>query len=144
MRRRVALACDLLVAFGYAAMGAVYLASPRFMPYHARVAGMTWAEVPPRLRLLLLAFQRGAGAATLACGLAVAILALVPLRRGEPWARWAIAAIGLTGGLPLLAVTVWLARASGVLTPWPVVAASVVVLLVGVALGPGRSTSAAP
>lgn len=116
-RFRVAAGLYLAVALGIAGTSGVYLLSPEFMPYHAQVAGMTWAELPERLRWLLGAFQRGAGALGLSLAIAITAIAWFPLRRGERWARWTLAAIGLAADLPLLCTVRRLATSSGADVP---------------------------
>jgi hypothetical protein len=133
-RGRAAVACYLAVAAGASALGLVYLVMPRFMPYHAAVAGLAWDEVPPRLRLLLGALQRGAGASGLAAGLAVGVMAWFGLRAGARWARVAIPLVALVGLVPMLLVTVHLRLETGVATPWPAAACGLGLVLVGAVL----------
>lgn len=116
-RFRVAAGLYLALALGIAGVGGAYLLSPRFMPYHAEVAAMPWEEVPERLRWLLAAFQHGAGALGLALALGIAALALGPLRRGERWARWTLAAMGFTAALPMLRIVRGLATSTGAGVP---------------------------
>jgi peptidoglycan/LPS O-acetylase OafA/YrhL len=130
-RRKAALACYLAVDLGFVAMGLVYLFSPRFMPYHAHVVGMQWPQVPEGFQRLLLTFQRGSGAAALACALAFAILVLVPLRRGDAWARRAVPAVGLTGVLPTTALVAGLGASTGAPVPLAPLLAAIGLLVAG-------------
>lgn len=130
-RVKIALSCDLIVALTAVAVGLVYLFSPRVMPYHQRVLGIEWSQLDPGIQLILLGLLRGTGLAALVTGLAVAILLLIPFRRGEPWARWAIAGLALT----VLVPGAWTARglelASGAATPWQLLVAGIALVLAG-------------
>lgn len=83
-------------------VGGVYLFSPMFMPYHAQIVDLTWEEIPERTRWLLLAFQHGSGAQGIALALSIVIIAWIPLRRGERWARWTLPGLGFLTGLPIV------------------------------------------
>ncbi len=92
---RVACSCYLAVALLLVAAGALYLFTPRFMPYHAEAAGAAWDELGTGLQGLILGYLKLGGAGFLVAGIAVAVLALLPFRRGEPWARWATPSVAL-------------------------------------------------
>lgn len=138
LRTRAALACYLLLALGFALQGTVYLVRAEFLPYHAEVLGQGWAELSARLRLLLLAFQRGAGAASLSGALGFALLAWFPFRRGEAWARWAVPLVGLVAVGPLVAVVAWLKASTGAAVPLVPAVAALALLFSGAALGARR------
>ncbi|HCF60581.1 MAG TPA: hypothetical protein DFS52_21605 [Myxococcales bacterium] len=116
---KLAVGCHLVVALGAAAMGLVYLFSPRFMPYHAQVTGADWEAIPAGTQRLILAFQRGSGVAVIACALALFVLTLVPLRRGERWAMRAVPAVGLVGLVPLAVIIGRLGAETGAAVPLP-------------------------
>ncbi|MGI5863267.1 MAG: hypothetical protein ACOX6T_14595 [Myxococcales bacterium] len=128
---KLAVGCHLAVALGAAAMGLVYLFSPRFMPYHAQVVGADWEAVPTGFQRLILAFQRGSGVAVLACALALSVLALVPLRRGELWAMRAIPAVGFAGLVPLAVIVGRLGAETGAAVPLLPLLAAIALLAVG-------------
>lgn len=138
LRSRAALGCYLVVALGFAAQGTVYLARGEFLPYHAEVLGQGWAELSPRLQLLLLAFQRGAGTASLSGALGFGLLAWFPFRRGERWARWALPLVGLVAVGPLVAVVAWLKLSTGASVPLLPAVGALVVLVAGAVLGARR------
>jgi hypothetical protein len=139
-RAKVALGCYLAVAAGEALGGMVYLLRPRFMPYHAQIAGMAWEAVPSGLQRLLHAFQQGAGIAALSCALALALLALVPLRRGEPWASWASPVAGLSCLGPLVGLVAMLGHETGAAVPLAPLVLGVALLAVGWIVSPKASS----
>ena len=83
---------------------------------------------------MLVEFMNAYGSAHFGVGVALAILVLIPLRRGYFWARWAVLALGL----PVLGATAWdsahLAFTTGARTPWQTALVLLVLFLVGVAL----------
>ena len=128
---KAAWVCHLLVALGFLAVGLAYLLIPEWMPYHARAAGTSWASLDASMQVLLLAFLRGSGAAMLAGALAILVMLAIPYRRGERWARHAVAAVGLSATLPLLAVMLWLEHETGAAPPITAVVAAIALQCVG-------------
>lgn len=115
MRRQDVLAA---VAFaiptvGLMGQGLLYVVTPRFMPYHAEALATTWEALPPHHQGFVLGVIKGMGAGSIAVTLALAILLLVPFRRGEPWARWAIPLVGTV----FTALTAYAAYTIDVRTP---------------------------
>lgn len=94
-RGRVALAAYAVPTVGLFLQGVLYLATPRFMPYHAEALGVPWEELSAAHQQFLLGVIRamGAGSITVTCALAVLILA--PWRRRERWAMWTVPAVGV-------------------------------------------------
>jgi hypothetical protein len=133
-RFRLVFGCYAGVGVALAVVGAVYAASPRPMPYHLEVLGTPWSELDPRARALLLALLHGAGAGALAAATAVWILLLVPFRRGEPWARWAIPAVALWVVAPAAGLAWSLHEATGASTPWAAPLAATALLVAGLVL----------
>jgi hypothetical protein len=76
----------------------------------------------------------GYGSAHFAVGIALGAVLLLPLRRGQAWARWAVLAIGF----PVLGATAYLsarlAAVTGSNVPWQGAIVLLLLLLVGVAL----------
>ena len=97
-----AAACHALAALMFVAFGVGYLARSEFLPYHRQAIGLEWKALIPSLQVLLLALMRVAGGALLGVGLAMLALLASPFRRGEAWARWAVAAVGAAAGVPAL------------------------------------------
>jgi hypothetical protein len=81
---------SLLVGFGF-----VYLFRAEFMPYHSVAVGMSWPEVPPQLRVLILALMKAVGGTSVALALALYVILFVPFRQGARWALWATPLLGL-------------------------------------------------
>ncbi len=138
-RRRIAFACIAFPAAVELGLGVVYLAASEPMPYHREALGVAWSELTPGTRAVLRTLLNGYGSTHLATGVALGALLLLPFRRGEAWARWAVLAIGL----PVLAGTAllsWrLARETGAGVPWQGAAALLALFVAGVALaGPER------
>lgn len=133
VRNRVALVCVGVPALVEVGLGVTYLGASDVMPYHREAIGADAATLGAGTRALLLTLLNGYGSAHLATGTALLAL-MLPLTRGERWARWAILAVGL----PVLAGTTWLswrlAHATGAGVPWQGALALLVLFLVGVAL----------
>lgn len=91
--RWIAVACYAGTALSSLVLAAIYLTRPEFMPYHADALGLGWEAVDPAAQVLVLALMRVAGGGFLAVGLATAVVAAGPFRRGETWARIALPAI---------------------------------------------------
>jgi len=79
---------------GLMGQGLLYVTTTRFMPYHAEALATTWEALPAHHQGFVLGVIKGMGAGSIAVTLALAILLLVPFRRGEAWARWAIPSVG--------------------------------------------------
>ena len=131
VRRKVAFGGYLVIALAAVGVGLRYLLSSRIMPYHQLALGVPWDDLAPRERLLLLALLKGIGLCALVTGLVVGTLLIVPFRRGERWARWAIAGLCLTTLVPAACIAVSLAAATGAATPWPILVAGIVQVFAG-------------
>lgn len=101
-----AAACHGVAALLFVAFGATYLARSEFLPYHRQAIGLEWKALLPSLQVVLLALMRVAGGALLAVGLSMLALLAIPFRRGEAWARWAVAGLGAVAGVAALHATV--------------------------------------
>jgi hypothetical protein len=99
----------LLAALLPMAFGIRYLRTKAFMPYHAVVAGTSWAELGPGVQTIVLGMLRIVGGGLLTYGIALLWL-LLPLSRGEPWAVWAILTISAATIGPTLYVTIMLRK----------------------------------
>ena len=75
--------------------GLLYLTTPRFMPYHADALGVTWEMLPANYQGFLLGVIKAMGAGSIGVTLALIIILLVPFRRGDNWARWAVPLVGV-------------------------------------------------
>ena len=92
---KVAFGCYFLAGLLLIGFGVVYLFRQEFMPYHSVAVGLTWADVPPSLQILMLALMKAVGGTTIAVAVAVYIVLLVPFREGARWALWAVPTLGL-------------------------------------------------
>lgn len=134
MRSTLALGCLILAALLLIVTGVTYLTRSEFMPYHALAVGRTWADLEPPTQALVLALLRLAGGGFLSAGLSVLILTAFPLRRGQPWARWAILLVGLSWCLPMLSATFLVESRTPAWRPLAAASGMVVLLVLGTAL----------
>jgi hypothetical protein len=119
-RRRAFLAAAIYAVptAGLMGQGLLYVTTTRFMPYHAEALATSWEGLPAHHQGFVLGVIKGMGAGSIAVTLALAILLLVPFRRGEAWARWAIPVVGavFTGLTAYAAYTIDVRTPAS--TPW--------------------------
>jgi hypothetical protein len=84
-----------------------YALAREFMPYHATVAGRSWAELEPGVQAIILGMYRIMGAGFFTYGLTLLWL-LLPLRDGQQWAALAAFTLTIASLVPVLYVTLWL------------------------------------
>ena len=128
-RLKTALWLNILVSMGLIAGGLVYLLSPQIMPYHLQVIHRNWSDLDSRLQIMLLGFLKVGGTGMLTAGLAIAVLTLIPYRRGQLWAYRAVPVIGYASGAPTLYVAYSLHHSTGASTPWIGIAVILLILL---------------
>jgi hypothetical protein len=63
------------------------------MPYHEEALGVRWEQLAPNFQLLFLTMMKVAGALWLTGCVGFFVILLIPFRRGDAWARWALPAI---------------------------------------------------
>lgn len=133
-RNKLALFCIAIIAVVEVAIGIVYFTASEVMPYHKEVLGVEWGQLEPGVRTMLVAFINAYGSGHLAVGVSLGVLALIPLRQGHAWARWAVLAVGL----PMLATSAYISTYLASLVdegpPWRGALAMLVVFILGVAL----------
>ena len=100
----VGLAAVISILFGIR-----YFATREFMAYHAVISGKAWAELERGMQTAILGMLRVCAAGFVTYGVLLLWL-LLPLKRGEAWAAWAILTSALTMLAPILWVTIWLRR----------------------------------
>ena len=83
-----------LPTVGLFLQGLLYLTTPVFMPYHADALATPWDDLPPHHQGFVLGVIKGMGAGSVGVTLALAVLLIVPFRRGDRWARWAVPLVG--------------------------------------------------
>jgi hypothetical protein len=132
MLRKLALVLLGLAALLSLAAGMRYWLTDEFMPYHAMVAGRSWAELPTGVQTIIIGMLRIVGAGFAAGGLSLAWL-LYPMSRGAAWPRWAALSIAAVLWLPTLAVTFMLKTQAPSASP-PTVPTLVILALVVVAV----------
>jgi hypothetical protein len=114
-------------------VGTRYLLRREFMPYHGQAAGVQWTELPPGLRVLTLGLLHGVGGGFLAVGISVIVLLVFPFRAGDAWAQWAIPAIGLALGIPVLVGVHRIRTHTPAQPPWALTVLAVGLFVVGAA-----------
>ena len=131
--RKIPFVLLLLAALLAIYFGVRYLNTQEFMPYHAVVAGKSWAQLEPGLQTIILGMLTIIGGGFVSYGCAVLWL-FVPLNRGEAWSRWAILTLTAASIVPTLYVTIALRRFAPQ-ADTPVVPAALVLALTIIGLG---------
>jgi hypothetical protein len=104
-----------------------YALAREFMPYHATVAGRSWAELEAGVQVIILGMFRIMGAGFFTYGLTLLWL-LLPLRDGQQWAALAALTLTIASLVPVLYVTLWL-RSVQPAAKTPVAPAAIVLVL---------------
>lgn len=134
---KVAVACYCLSCAIGLFMAARYWTANEFMPYHAVIVGGPWESLSPGVQRIVLGMLKAASAGFLATTVAVAAL-IVPVSRGEDWARWTSLAVSCALLIPLVYLTVSLRIDTGAPAPVvPSVAALAVAFVAFIAAGVG-------
>jgi hypothetical protein len=100
------------------------------MPYHLEVVGRNWNDLDPRLQIMLLELLKLGGMGQLSQGITLGILTLIPFKRGQRWAYWAIPIIGFIYGTPIAYGAYALHRSTQAATPWKAIVIILLALLV--------------
>ncbi|HEX4871375.1 MAG TPA: hypothetical protein VFV27_03595 [Nevskiaceae bacterium] len=141
-RTRFAFWIYLLLMIAGAAWGIGFLLRSEFTPYHGAAAGVPWSEVPPNFQIVILALTKLAGGLWVAFTLCIFVLLLLPFRRGERWALWAVPLLMLAQyAAPMPAMT-HLTVNSPASPPWALTISCMVVTLVALLVsvtGPRRA-----
>lgn len=122
------------IALSSLVLGALYLFSPTFMPYHAVAVGAEWSAVPPEYRVLIGALLDVAGGGWLALALALFALIAFPIRRRERWARYTAPLLILAFNIPALWATLSVFRHTPATPPWYAVAGTCALALLAFAI----------
>lgn len=107
--------------------GLRYFVTKQFMPYHAVVAGRSWAELEGGVQVIIVGMLRIIAGGLTTYGLALLWL-LVPLSGRQLWAAWAALTLTAATVLPTLYVTIALRRAAPKART-PVVPAAIVLVM---------------
>lgn len=116
------------------ALGATYMFRDSFMPYHAVALSRSWVELDPATQTLLKALMEVAAGGWFALGVLVLLLVVIPIRRGERWARLAAPAAILLFYVPTLLATVSVALQTPASPPWPFNAVACLCAVAGILL----------
>jgi hypothetical protein len=122
------------VVIASVALGALYLFSPTFMPYHAAAIGREWGSLSNGEQLLFRALLRVAAGGWLAAAASLSLILIFPFRAGELWAYWAVPAISLIFYLPNLYATLLVTQATPATAPWYGNAIGIAATLIGALL----------
>jgi hypothetical protein len=123
--------CYVLVCLAFFFVGIVYFFSPRIMPYHEEVIGTKWESVAPRYQEMFLSLLHGVGATMVSICIAGLSILILPFRKGEKWAKWALPSIFLPSNLFLIYITLYLHVTYNVATPWVLCVAVLALIVAG-------------
>lgn len=101
------------------------------MPYHLEILNNDWLQLSDNSKQLILSFQNGSGIGSFIIGVLMLVITLIPFRNKEQWAKWTLGGVGFVGITPLFLLTKSLNASSGILTPYPLVLALLVILVIG-------------
>jgi hypothetical protein len=121
---------SLVAILGYI-FAFMYLFRQEFMPYHAIAVNESWAQVDPKMQVLILALMRVSGGGWLCVSIAMTILLFKYYKTEQLWLMTALFFIGLAIVIPTLLATLIVKNNSGANPPWIAAAAAILVLLVG-------------
>jgi hypothetical protein len=136
-RDKIAFTIYLVVILLGIAFGITYLACPTVMPYHHQAIGVNWEDLGPGLQVMLINFVNFAGAGFITGSLSCLIMLLIPFRRGEKWAKWAIPLLLIVFNVFCLYVSATVAAETGASTPWQLSIVILIVVLFAYVLSPG-------
>ncbi len=94
-----------VVGLGLLLQGVRYLSSGELMPYHMAVIEIPWDSLERSQQTLFLGLLKGFGAGAFCVGFATLLLAFIPLRAGQRWARWVTPAVAGSYSAALVYVT---------------------------------------
>jgi len=130
----LALAAVLLVALAGIVFGVRYMRRQAFLPYHAAVAGTSWAELDPGVQAVILGRLKVIGGGFVTLGVTLLWLSFA-LHEGARWAPWAILTISAAALGPMLYAAIRLrAFRPDAQTPVSPTLAMIVLIVVGFGL----------
>lgn len=130
----LALAAVLLVALGAILFGVRYMRRDAYLPYHAAVAGKSFADLDPGVQAVILGMLKIIGGGFVTLGVALLWLCFA-LHKGGGWAPWAILSVSAVALGPMLHVAVRLrALRPEAQTPVRPTLAMMVLIVAGVGL----------
>jgi hypothetical protein len=109
----------------------LYVFRQEFMPYHANAVNESWAQVDPKMQVLILALMRVSGGGWLGVSIAMTILLFKYCKTDQLWLMTSLFFIGLAIVVPTLLATLLVKNHSGSNPPWIAAAFAIFLLLVG-------------
>ena len=136
-RDKIAFIVYLVVILLALAFGIVYLACPTVMPYHQQAIGMNWEDLGSGLQVLLTNLVTLVGAGFFTVALSCLIILLIPFRRGELWAKWAVPLVLMVSNAFCLYVTASVAAKTDASPPWQLSIVILIIVLFAYVISPG-------
>ena len=94
--KTVALILYALLGLGFLGLGAVYLVTDEFMPYHSDAIAASWEELAPNYQGLFLGLLKGLGAGAFSSGVALISLTVLSYVNGIERYKYPLALIAWT------------------------------------------------
>lgn len=132
--RKLAFVLFLVADVALLTAGVVYAAVGRALPYHEQALGQPWEELEPQMRELYLLLCRAVAIPTIAVGIAILGLLLVPWRRGSRFARLFVPIVSLVYAVPMFLLTLRVHEKTGAATPYPLLAAGIALVVIAALL----------
>ena len=141
IRIKISFVGYLLVALVESGNGIMYLLASKIMPYHLTAMGSSWENLSPGIQIMSLNFMKAAGTGFLTTGIAMLFLLLIPFRKGEPWANWALLIISLNEILNIMLRTLEVSAKTSSNPPLfiPIITGTVVVISFLLSLGVNKN-----
>jgi ABC-type Fe3+ transport system permease subunit len=136
MRDKISFIIYILGSLLLLGFGLVYAFCPTIMPYHQEAIKTDWEHLSPGLQILLQGFIKLVAAGMFVTGVMGIILLFIPFKRGESWARWALALCGLLWNIPGLYVSSTIALKTHASTPWKYNLVGMIMIIVAFILSP--------
>ena len=94
-RKQIAFSCYLAAIIIIASIALSYLFTPHLLPFHEQAIGVAWSKLQPGFQTQFLSLMKVAGGGYWATAVSLGVLLFIPFKRGDKWARSAIAGIGI-------------------------------------------------
>jgi len=133
-KNKIAFGIYLINAVAMLVVGSVYLFSGEFMPYHSAVIQEEWIDLSEAQKTLYLGMMRTEAAGFLATGTAILILLIIPFRKMQRWAPYAMSVIGIVEYLPSAIATYNVAQTTTASPPWIALCMGIGLLIVAIPL----------
>ena len=94
--KTVALVLYALLGIGFLGLGALYLATGEFMPYHSDAIAVNWEDLAPNYQGLFLGLLKGLGAGSFSSGVAVMSMTVLSYMNGFQRYKYPLALVAWT------------------------------------------------